>query len=187
MNLVKGLDWAGASHADVVNMSFAGPADPELRGMLGVLRKKGVVLVAAAGNKGPNSPPLYPAAGPDVIAVTATDADDRLFDQANRGAHIALSAPGVAILVAAPNESYSMQSGTSMASAQVSGIAALLIERNRNLDPTAVREILTSTAQDLGPVGRDDQFGAGLVDAFAALESGALRSTEVSAAARSGN
>lgn len=187
MNILKGLDWAGASSADVVNMSFSGAADAELRRMLGALKRKGIVLIAAAGNKGPNSPPLYPAAEPDVIAVTATDADDRLFNQANRGKHIAVAAPGVAILVAAPNGSYNMESGTSMASAQVSGIAALLLEHNRNLDPAAIREILISTAQDLGPAGHDDQYGAGLVDAFAALESGGAKASDVSAAARPRN
>jgi subtilisin family serine protease len=187
MNILKGLDWAGASSADVVNMSFSGAADAEIRRMLGALKRKGIVLIAAAGNKGPNSPPLYPAAEPDVIAVTATDADDKLFNQANRGKHIAVAAPGVAILVAAPNESYNIESGTSMASAQVSGIAALLLEHNRNLDPAAIREILVSTAQDLGPAGHDDQFGAGLVDAFAALASGGARASEVSAAARARN
>jgi len=139
------------------------------------------VLVAAAGNAGPQSRPLYPAAYPDVIAVTATDADDRLFDKANRGTHIAVAAPGVAILAAAPGESYQMQSGTSFSAAQVSGIAALLLERNRQLDPVAIRRILTSTARDLGPAGHDDQFGAGLVDAFGAVSSAAPRTSDVSA------
>ena len=78
--------------------------------------------------------PLYPAADPEVIAVTATDIDDKLFAQANRGTHIAVAAPGVNILAAAPNGSYQMQSGTSFAAAQVSGIAALLLERNPKLD-----------------------------------------------------
>ena len=127
------------------------------------------MLVAAAGNAGPHSRPLYPAADPEVIAVTATDADDKLFDQANRGTHIAVAAPGVAILAAAPDEGYRMQSGTSFAAAQVSGVAALLLERNRKLDPAAIRRILMSTARDLGPPGHDDQFGSGLVDAFSAV------------------
>ena len=60
-------------------MSFAGPPDPRLRDALARVAKKGVVLVAAAGNAGPQSPPLYPAADPNVIAVTATDSDDALF------------------------------------------------------------------------------------------------------------
>jgi subtilisin family serine protease len=182
MNILKGLDWAGTSKANVVNMSFAGPADPELHTMLAALRGKGAVLVAAAGNAGPNSRPLYPAADPEVIAVTATDANDRLFAQANRGTHIAVAAPGVDILAAAPNGSYQLQSGTSFAAAQVSGIAALLRDRNPALDAAAVRRILMSTAHDLGAPGHDEQFGSGLADAFGAVTAAEPKPSEVSAA-----
>ena len=181
MAILTGLEYAGTSGADVINMSFAGPYDPEMQLKIAALRKKGAVLIAAAGNAGPQSRPLYPAAYPEVIAVTATDADDRLFDKANRGTHIAVAAPGVAILAAAPGESYLMQSGTSFSAAQVSGVAALLLERNRQLDPEAIRRILTSTARDLGPVGHDDQFGSGLVDAFSAVSSAGPMASEVSA------
>ena len=181
MNVLKGLDWAGASKAQIVNMSFAGAADSELQLMLAALRRNGIVLIAAAGNGGPNARPLYPAAYPEVIAVTATDADDKVFDHANRGTHIAVAAPGVAIIAAAPNESYQMQSGTSFAAAQVSGVAALLIERNRNLDAAAIRRILTTTARDLGAPGHDDQFGAGLVDALVAVEQATPKASDVSA------
>jgi subtilisin family serine protease len=162
-------------------MSFAGPADGELENMLQALRRNGIVLIAAAGNAGPRSRPLYPAAYPEVIAVTATDADDKVFEQANRGTHIAVAAPGVAILSPAPNESYQIQSGTSFAAAQVSGVAALLLERNRKLDAGSIRRILATTARDLGARGHDDQFGAGLVDAFGAVEQAGPKSTDVTA------
>jgi subtilisin family serine protease len=185
LNILKGLDWAGKSQAGVINMSFAGPADPEMRTMFAALRAKGTVLIAAAGNAGPNSRPLYPAADPDVIAVTATDIDDKLFAQANRGTHIAVAAPGVNILAAAPNGSYQMQSGTSFAAAQVSGIAALLLERNPQLDAASVRRILMSTARDLGAPGHDEQFGSGLADALGAVMSAQPKSSDVSSAAPS--
>ena len=87
LNILKGLDWAGKSKASVINMSFAGPADDELHTMLIALRGKGAVLIAAAGNAGPNSRPLYPAADPEVIAVTATDANDKLFQGAGHTHH----------------------------------------------------------------------------------------------------
>jgi subtilisin family serine protease len=182
--ILDGLEHAGTSDANVVNMSFAGPSDPEMQLKIAALRNKGIVLVAAAGNAGPKSEKLFPAAYPEVIAVTATDADDKLFDMANRGNHIALAAPGVSIFVAAPNDSYNFQSGTSFAAAQVSGVAALILARNRKLDPLAVRRILTSTARDLGPPGPDDQFGSGLVDALAAVESAAPKISDVSGAAQ---
>lgn len=180
LNILKGLEWAGKAKANVFNMSFAGPADSELDIMLKALRGRGAVLIAAAGNAGPNSRPLYPAANPDVLAVTATDADDRLFARANRGTHIAVAAPGVDILAAAPGGSYQITSGTSFAAAQVSGIAALLLERDAQLDATSVRRILMATARDLGAPGHDDQFGSGLADAFDAVTSATLKSSEVS-------
>ena len=172
--VVTGLDLAAQHGARVVNMSFSGPsADPALRRALAAARQKGLVLVAAAGNAGPKSPPLYPAADPNVIAVTATDAEDKLFPMANRGRHVALSAPGVGILAPAPLASYEFTSGTSIAAAHVSGIVALMIERNRSLGPDAVLETMLTTARDLGPRGRDEEFGAGLADAFAALSAAA--------------
>jgi len=169
-NILKGLDWAAEHGARVVNMSFAGPSDPGLRDALQKAYRKGIVLVAAAGNAGPNSPPLYPAADPNVIAVTATDANDRVFRGANRGNYIAVAAPGVDILAPAPDGTYQLTTGTSIAAAEVSGIAALLIERNPSLTPSDVRKILMDTAKDLGPKGRDRDYGAGLVNALQAVE-----------------
>jgi subtilisin family serine protease len=166
---VKGFDWVAERGARIVNMSFAGPPDPRLRDVLLRAARKGMVLVAAAGNAGRNSPPLYPAADPNVIAVTATDADDALFSGANRGNHIAVAAPGVAVLVPAPEGTYQFTTGTSVAAAEVSGVVALLIERNPALMPADIRRILMGTAKDLGPKGRDQDFGAGLVDAFKAV------------------
>ena len=93
--LEKGLDWAADQGARVVNMRFAGPSDPRLHDALAKAYKRGMVLLAAAGNAGPNSPPLYPGADPNVIAVTATDSRDALFPGANRGNYIAVAAPDI--------------------------------------------------------------------------------------------
>ena len=168
-SIVKGLDWAATQGARVVNMSFAGPADPLLERAFIAVRRRGIVLVAAAGNGGPNAPPQYPAADPNVIAVTATDAEDKLFPAANRGKYVAVAAPGVDVLLPAPNARYQITSGTSIAAAHVSGIVALLIERRRSLNPVMIERTLVSTARDLGSRGRDEQFGAGLTDAYGAI------------------
>jgi subtilisin family serine protease len=125
VTLLRSMDWAIARGARVLNMSFAGPSDPE----------------------------------------------DKLLRAANRGRHIALAAPGVDILAPAPHARYQTTSGTSIAAAHVSGLAALLLERKPDLTPDAVRKILLSTAADLGAKGRDDHFGAGLADAYGALMS----------------
>ena len=167
--ILKGLDYAAAHGAQVVNMSFAGPKDALIERAIAATVAKGIVMVAAAGNAGPKSPPLYPAANANVIAVTATDAQDRLFAASNRGSHIAISAPGVDIFLPAPDEKYQMTSGTSFSAAYVSGLAALMLERNPALKPGEVRAILMKTARDLGAPGRDDLFGGGEADAFAAV------------------
>jgi len=167
--ILKGLDYAAAHGAQVVNMSFAGPKDALIERAIAATVAKGIVMVAAAGNAGPKSPPLYPAANANVIAVTATDAQDRLFAASNRGSHIAISAPGVDIFLPAPDEKYQMTSGTSFSAAYVSGLAALMLERNPALKPGEVHAILMKTARDLGAPGRDDLFGAGEADAFAAV------------------
>jgi subtilisin family serine protease len=167
--ILKSLDYAIAHGAQIINMSFAGPQDAAISRALGIAATKGIVLVAAAGNAGPKSPPLYPGADSNVIAVTATDSSDRLFDAANHGGYIALAAPGVDILTPLPDGKYGVSSGTSLSAAYVSGLAALMIARDPKLAPAELRAMLTGSARDLGPKGRDDEFGAGEADAFAAV------------------
>jgi len=167
--VLKGLDHAAAHGAQIVNMSFAGPKDALVERGIAAVAAKGIVMVAASGNAGPKSPPLYPAANPEVIAVSATDAQDRLFAASNRGSYVAVSAPGVDVFLPAPDEKYQMTSGTSFSAAYVSGLVALMLERNPAPRPDEVRAILMKTARDLGPPGRDDLFGAGEADAYAAV------------------
>jgi subtilisin family serine protease len=168
-NIIKGLDWSVAQRANIINMSFAGPADPAIHRALDAAHKKGVVLIAAAGNAGASSPPLYPAADPNVIAVTATDASDQLFNGSNRGRHVAVAAPGVDVLIAVPNGGYEFSTGTSYSAAEVSGVAALMLQRKRDLSPNDLKNALLTTAKDLGKKGRDDDFGAGMADAYRAV------------------
>jgi hypothetical protein len=167
--ILKSLDYAALHGAQIINMSFAGPKDPLIERGVAATAARGIVLVAAAGNAGAKSPPLYPAANPNVIAVSGTDAHEKLFAASNRGNHIALAAPGADIFLPAPDGKYQMTSGTSFSAAYVSGIAALMLERNPALKPSEVRAILTTTARDLGAPGRDDLFGAGEADAYAAV------------------
>ena len=168
-HIIAGLEWAISKGARVINMSFAGPYDPMLQLAMKNAYAKGVVLIAAAGNAGAKSPPLYPAADPHVIAVTATDQNDQLFGGANQGPHVAVAAPGVDITVPAPSDAYQVTTGTSVAAAHVSGVAALLVERHPSVDAATILEVLTASAKRLGATGRDDQFGWGLVDPASAL------------------
>ena len=168
-NILKGLDWAASKNARIVNMSFAGPPDPMFRDMLAKAHARGIVLIAAVGNAGPRSPPLYPAADPDVIGVTATDAEDRLLPQANRGPQVAVAAPGVQVLEPAPDAAYQVTTGTSVAAAHASGVAALLLARDPKLTPDQVRSRLIKSARPIAGNKRD--VGAGVIDALAAVDS----------------
>lgn len=167
--IYKALQWAADNAARVVNMSFAGPPDPGLHRMLAAAYTAGMVLIAPAGNGGPNAAPLYPGSDPSVIAVTATDSHDALFAMANRGSYIACASPGVDILAVAPNDSYQVTTGTSVAAAHVSGIAALLLEHEPSLKPDQIRAIIARSATPLGSPGASSDFGSGLVDAYRAV------------------
>ena len=143
--------------------------DPLLERIIKAAAEKGVILVAAAGNDGPKAPPAYPAAYPDVIAVTATDEKDKLYGKANRGGYISVAAPGVDILVPALKGRYDLASGTSMAAAHVSGVVALLIEGDAKLSAAAVRAILSSSARKPAEPLAKEAVGAGIIDAAGAV------------------
>ena len=166
--LLAALDWAVDKGAQVVNMSFAGPRNPLFARALGAASARGVVLVAAAGNEGPRAPYAYPGAEPMVLAITATDHRNRIYRNANRGPYIFAAAPGVDVLAPAPGGGSGLVTGTSFAAAVLSGVAALLIERYRDLPPERLAAAIAKSARDLGPPGRDPVFGAGLANAAAA-------------------
>ena len=168
--LLAAIDLAANYGARVVNMSFVGHRDGQLQELLRNVASRGVVLVASAGNGGPKAAPAYPAAYPEVIAVTAVDEADRRYEDANRGRYIAIAAPGVGILVPVEGGRHDVVSGTSYAAAYVSGIAALLLERNSSMNTAAVAQVIAAGADDIGPPGRDDDFGAGRINALAALQ-----------------
>lgn len=183
MLILRGLDWASSRGVRVVNMSFAGPKDPKISEAIAAGAAKGTIYVAAAGNAGPSSPPLFPAADRNVIAVTATDAEDRILPVANRGDHLSVAAPGVDVLVASPGGGFGFMSGTSMASAEVAGVIATMAEADPGLPAWRARAALTGSARDLGAPGPDAEFGAGAVDAVGALEAlGVVRQPAVAGA-----
>ena len=167
-NILKGLDCAASERARIVNMSFAGPSDRLMREMVAKAHAHGMVLIAAVGNAGPHSPPLYPAAYRDVIGVTAVGADDKLLPQANRGPQVAVAAPGVDVLADAPDDSYQLTSGTSVATALTSGVAALMLARDPALTPDQLRQRLIASVRHIA--GRKTEVGAGVIDALAAVE-----------------
>jgi subtilisin family serine protease len=109
-----------------------------------------------------------PDCHPEVIAVTATDEKDRLYGKANRGNYVFIAAPGVDIVAPALKGGYDLSSGTSMAAAHVSGVVALLLERDDKLDGSGARAILSKSARKPHPSAASEAFGAGIVDAAGA-------------------
>ncbi len=168
--ILDGLEFAAAQQARIVNMSFAGAHDAMLARSLRKLRAKGVAEIAAAGNGGAKSDPLYPGAEPGVIAVTATDQGGHLFQMANRGSYIAVAAPGVDILLPAPGDTLQIASGTSIAAAEVTGIAALALQRYGILTPDALISALAAGARKPDPAASADEYGAGVIDALGVVE-----------------
>ena len=167
--IAKALDKALQSEASVINMSLGGPDDELIKRLVEAAVSKDRLVVAAAGNDGPNAPPPFPASHEDVVAVTAVDARDRLYSRAVRGAFIDVAAPGVEIAAPAPGETYPARlTGTSMATAHVSGAAALLLSINTEFLPTQARDSLLSSTVDLGAPESDDGFGRGRIDVCAA-------------------
>jgi subtilisin family serine protease len=166
-DILEGLDFAAAHGAQIVNMSFAGPRDSLLGRALEKACDKGIVEIAAAGNGGPDAAPLYPAAEPFVIAITATDAEGSIFAKANRGPYLDAAAPGVDVLASAPGGALQMSSGTSIAAAEASGVAALVIERRPGVSPEEILGILRQTARRLKG-GNSGKIGQ--LDALAAVE-----------------
>jgi subtilisin family serine protease len=171
-SVAQAIDWAAQSGAQIINMSFAGPADPAVHAALAVAASKGMMLVGAVGNAGPKSAPLYPGADENVVAVSATDSDDAVYPLTNAGGYIAFAAPGVDVLLPAPNGGYAMETGTSVSAALVSGVVALLLERRPEASPQEIRAWLQKTARPIKNAGRD-RVGAGLVDAGRALSAAA--------------
>ncbi len=191
--IAQGIRWAADNGAKVISMSLGATASPKnltvLSDAVTYAAGKGVVLVAASGNGGTTTVE-YPAAYPSVIAVGATTYDNTRAYYSNTGTALDLVAPGGTdqadlngdgqpdmILQQTLNPTtkdpadinYWFMCGTSMATPHVSAVAALLFAAGAT-SGDQVRQILQSTATDLGTAGFDTTFGYGLVNATAALE-----------------
>jgi len=163
-----GIKYAVDNGAAVINLSFGGNASQTLDLMLRYAADHDVVVVAAAGNQG-SSTIIYPASQKNVIAVGATDSADQKASWSNTGTQLGLTAPGVQIYSALPNNKYGYKSGTSMSTAFVAASAALLLAEIPTLSVAEVMSILTESSEDLGVTGFDQNYGFGRIDVFNAL------------------
>lgn len=154
-----------ARPVSVMNLSLVGPPNVVLEAIVARVLANGIVIVAAAGNDGPRARPLYPAAYPGVVAVTAVDGHDRALLEAARGPHVRFAAPGADVMAASVSPDYAPVRGTSFAAPVVSGLIAARIAGGDS--PAAALLALEHDARDLGRKGRDETYGDGLVGATA--------------------
>lgn len=163
-DVIDGIVWAADNGADVINMSLGGPDADFSAPAVAYAQSKGVVVVAAAGNEG-SGEASYPAALPGVLSVAAVVESESVATYSNWGSTIDIAAPGSHIVSTVPG-GYESMSGTSMAAPHVAAVAAMVKSKAPSAD---VASVLTSTAADAGPSGWDAKYGAGIVDAFAAV------------------
>ena len=167
-DIAAAIDYAVANNADVINLSLGGTTNYYLiEDAINRAVTAGVVVVAAAGNSGPNNTlPSYPAAYANVIAVAATDSSGVVATYSNQGSYLDIAAPGSAIISTYPT-GYASLSGTSMASPHVAGIAALMLGAGTPAGEIKTR--IQSTADNSIPRDNTNRYGAGIVNPFAAL------------------
>jgi len=193
-DVIGGIEWSVGNGADILSLSLSGERDPALAEAVNNAINAGVVVIASAGNSGPDASTIeFPASEKNVIAVGATTRFDFPAPFSSRGPSSMdgenltkpdVSAPGTNIISlriipsnvtygSIINDLYATLSGTSMATPHVSGAAALILHAAKingtTLSPARIKNILEAASVDLGEPGKDDSFGAGRIDAFAAI------------------
>jgi len=180
-NVAKGIMYAADNGAKAINLSLGGRDSTTLKNAVNYAWNKGALLAAAAGNDG-GGRKYYPASYPNVISVAATDYNDNRASFSNFNKEVDVAAPGVNVFSTFPTyyftietkygraEYYDVGSGTSMSVPHVVGLAGLLFAQNSQRTNSNVRNIIETTADDLGPSGRDNYFGNGRINVFDALK-----------------
>jgi thermitase len=181
-DIVRGIRWAASQGADVISLSVGGEDySAAMRDAVKDALASGIVVVAAMGNEG-KTLKNYPAAYPGVIAVGATNAQDKVSAFSTRGSWISVAAPGANILSTTPTykvfmsrtdngalaTTYGQLSGTSMATPLVAGVAALIKSKNPRWTPAQVKKAIERSAVPLTQAFNTSS-GHGRVDAAAAL------------------
>ena len=164
--IAEGIYWAADNGAKVVNISYAVQGSASIQNAANYLRGKGGLVVNSAGNTGALDATSANAA---LISVSATDGNDLRASWSSFGDYVDVSAPGAGIWTTTRGGGYAAVSGTSFSSPVTAGVVALMMSANPALKPTEIESILKSTSVDLGAAGADREFGAGRINAAAAV------------------
>ena len=173
VDIAAGIVWAADHGAKIINLSLGSGDDASvLQDAIQYATGKGVLIVAAAGNydSGQSSAVAYPAADPNVLAITSVDDKNQISSFSCTGPQVALAAPGEDIVSTywdpLGDAQYASMSGTSMAAPLVSATAALVWGQHPTWSATEVRQDLENAARRAGAAGRNNQYGYGIVDAY---------------------
>ena len=162
--IAKGIKRAVNKGAKVINLSLGGRHNKVLDRAIEYALDHGVTVVVAAGNDSKNTKKTCPAHLAEAIVVGAVDDDDEKAHFSNYGSSVDVVAPGVDIESAMPDDDYQTHDGTSMAAPHIAAAAAMIKLRNPSYSPAKIENTLKECALDLGPSGRDDEYGHGLPD-----------------------
>lgn len=163
--VAEAFAWLAREHVPVINVSLAGPPNRLLEGVVESVVARGHIVVAAVGNDGPAAPPLYPAAWPGVVGVTAVDARSRVLVEAGRGPQVKFAAPGADMAAARLGRGYTLVRGTSFAAPIVAGLLAPGLQAPDKAAADSAVAALARSAQHPGPAGPDPVYGYGVVGA----------------------
>lgn len=168
-DIIKAIEWCTTNRMDIINMSFG--MQTRSQALLDAVTnavKKGIIVVSSAGNEGKRSDIDYPARFKNTIAVGAVDKKKRIASFSNRGKQVDFYAPGEKVYSTWLDGKYSLLNGTSMATAHVTGTAALLLSLNPKLTTYQVKRILRQTAVPIiGKTGKP--MAKKMVNAFKAV------------------
>lgn len=164
----EGIRWSVDRGAHVVNLSMVGADTPALRQAVEYALQHNVVVVAGVGLPGGLGKVPAPARIPGVVAVSGVDKAGNTTASVS-GPEVVVAAPAKDIPHAAKDGGYSIGTGTSDATAIVSGVVALIRSKYPDLDAANIINRLVQTADDKGPPGRDEYYGFGIVNPVRAL------------------
>ncbi|HVH84526.1 MAG TPA: S8 family serine peptidase, partial [Steroidobacteraceae bacterium] len=164
--VAEAFAWLIRERVAVINVSLVGPPNRLLESVVAGAVARGYLIVAAVGNDGPAAPPLYPAAWPGVVGVTAVDARQRVLAEAERGPQVRFAAPGADMTAARTPRGYALVRGTSFAAPIVAGLLAQALHSPDRAAADAALAALEQQAQHPGGGRRlDPIYGYGVVGA----------------------
>jgi subtilisin family serine protease len=192
-DIAEGIRYAADKGADIINLSLGGKYSKTIADAVSYAQERDVLVVAAAGNEGTSVDGVYPAAAPGVLTVGAIAQQNQRANFSNFGKALDVMAPGVGIVTTTMTgkgsigDDYTSVNGTSFAAPHAAGVAALYKIKHPEANAGTIFDALIKTANDLGPQGWDEEYGAGKIDASKALSSDSVEAVKILEPAANGN